>query len=115
MLLQYIDFRLCVCELLAPDEQQMQREAFSKFPLSLKRHSLQRSSVGIHPLSRNVINHRRWTHHRRGNHTNQTNFVTGYLSHLPSFLLNTHSYFLKVIDSSIKKYFHINMAFHTEF
>ena len=37
------------------------------------------------------------------------------LSHLPSFLLKTHSSFLKLINSTIKKYFHINMAFHTEF
>lgn len=61
MLLRYIDFRVCVCELLAADKQQMQEEAFSKFPLSLKRHSFQRSSLGMHPLSRNVINHGRWT------------------------------------------------------
>ena len=87
MLPRYIDFHVCVRELLAPDKQQIQGEAFSKFPLSPKRHSLQRSSLGTHPLSRN----------------------------LPSFLLKTHSSFLKLINSTIKKYFHINMAFHTEF
>ena len=61
MLPRYIDFHVCVRELLAPDKQQIQGEAFSKFPLSPKRHSLQRSSLGTHPLSRNVIHHGRRT------------------------------------------------------